>query len=88
MDETSALDTYLYDRESRPRLESARAIEPGLEGREVRFPALDGKDLAGTLFEPERAGPRRLVVVASATGALRNSAGIITFSRLENSGSK
>lgn len=71
MDETSSLDTYLYDRESRPRLEAARATPPDTAGRDVRVPALDGRELAGTLFEPERAGPRRLVVVASATGVKR-----------------
>jgi predicted alpha/beta hydrolase len=70
MDETRDLDTYLYDRESRPRLEHAPRAERSRKlGRDVVVPALDGRPLAGTLFESP--GSRRVTLVAGATGVKR-----------------
>lgn len=71
MDETRALDTYLYDRESRPRLEPAPRPDAAERlGRDVQLQALDGRALAGTLFEADP-GARRVALVAGATGVKR-----------------
>jgi len=68
------LEAYLYNRHDRPLAESAREPrapeDDALRRRDVRIPTADGFALAATVFEHEATsvGPRRVVLVASATG--------------------
>ncbi len=80
MDDQRDLDSYLFDRESRPRLELPERKAEGdkleLDARTehaVTIPALDGELLAGSVFLwPElTAPPTKVTVLASATGVTR-----------------
>ncbi len=80
MDDQRDLDSYLYDRESRPRIElPERLLERGELERHSRtehavtIPALDGKLLAGSVFLDRdlAAPPTNVTVLASATGVTR-----------------
>lgn len=74
-DEEESLEAYLYNRYERPLAESPAKRRPETE-RELSIRTDDGVALAASVFEPRspsRAAraPRRIVVIASATGVLR-----------------
>lgn len=79
MDDQHDLDSYLYDRESRPRIElpergGARRADHGDKVEHaVTIPALDGKLLSGSVFlgEGQKTPPELVTVMASATGVTR-----------------
>jgi predicted alpha/beta hydrolase len=80
MDDQRDLDSYLFDRESRPRIElpERRDESKGAERRSrvehaVTIPALDGKLLSGSVFlgEQQKEPPTSVTVLASATGVAR-----------------
>lgn len=71
MDEAASLESYLYYRHLRPRLEEPDARRR--EGRDVVVTASDGYRLAATIFDPPEHEDRsaRVTVIASATGVRR-----------------
>ena len=82
MDDQHSLDAYLFDRDSRPRIElpspGGAGGKPSRERRAstehaVTIPALDGKLLSGSVFLAEERGrvPRQVTLLASATGVTR-----------------
>lgn len=75
MDDQEALDSYLFDRDSRPRIELpeiTRRRAPRAGGEEVvTIPALDGKLLSGSVFQEQGKVPKQITLLASATGVKR-----------------
>ena len=71
MDEAASLESYLFYRHTRPRLEEPDRHER--RGRDVVVRATDGYPLAATVFDPpdDEDRPERLAVIASATGVRR-----------------
>lgn len=78
MDDTAALDAYLFQRHDRPIMEPPPRRGARDRGRGIELVARDGVPLAGSLFEPPASSPERAladarlpVVIASATGVKR-----------------
>lgn len=70
MDETEALESYLFNRHERPGREPT-PTDATPRGRDVRITARDGVELSATVWDPPGRDPTRVVVVASATGVLQ-----------------
>ena len=78
MNDTAALEAYLFQRHERPVVEPPPRRVPRERGRDLELVARDGVALAGSLFEPAEGAPARAlaearlpIVVASATGVKR-----------------
>lgn len=71
MEDAASIDSYLFHRDRRPRLEPPEDAAPT---RETHVLARDGYPLAASIFEPpeDARGSARVVVVASATGVRRS----------------